>query len=121
MAPAGTSGTLGGGSGRLSFKNVMSLFRSARKEAWRKSSALRTASSFNSSGKDLARGFAAGPTLSGTGLRLDSDYLGLALGLREGAELHLAGLTLGVGLWPPALKLPLLPRLGVHPGWVSGG
>ena len=41
------------------------------------------------------------------------------MGLREGLELHLLGLTLGVGLWPPALKLPLLPRLGVHPGWVE--
>ena len=54
-------------------------------------------------------------------MTLDANYLGLGLGLREGVELHLLGLTAGVSLWPPALKLPLVPRMGVHQGWVNGG
>lgn len=36
----------------------------------------------------------------------------LALGLREGVELHRFGATLGINLWPPALKTAF-GRLGV--------
>jgi hypothetical protein len=28
-------------------------------------------------------------------------------------------LTLGLSFWPPAIKLPLLPRFGAHQGWVD--
>lgn len=75
----------------------------------------------NAVGKDYARGLRAGATPGGLGLAVDTDYLGLGAGLREGVELHLVGLTLGATLWPPALKLPFVPRLGVHQGWVNGG
>jgi hypothetical protein len=75
----------------------------------------------NAVGKDYARGLRAGATAGGYGVAVDTDYLGLGLGLREGVELHLLGLSMGVALWPPALKLPFVPRLGVHQGWVNGG
>ncbi len=75
----------------------------------------------NAIGKDYARGVGAAATPGGMGVTLDTNYLGLGLGLREGVELHLLGLTAGLSLWPPALKLPLVPRIGVHQGWVNGG
>jgi len=75
----------------------------------------------NAVGKDYSRGVRVGATGGGAGVAIDTDYLGLALGVREGVELHLLGLTAGVSLWPPALKLPFVPRLGVHQGWVNGG
>lgn len=64
----------------------------------------------NAAGKDYA--LRAGPTTTGTGLELESPVLGIQLGLREGVEVHFLQLTWGVSLFPPALKLPLLPRLG---------
>lgn len=73
----------------------------------------------NAVGKDYARGLRAGRTSAKLGLELDTDYLGVGLGLRQGAEVRLLGLTLGLGVWPPALKLPFLPRVGVHAGWVG--
>ena len=75
----------------------------------------------NGIGKNYARGVHFGGTAGGYGVAVDTNYLGLGLGLREGVELHLVGLTAGVSLWPPALKLPFVPRLGVHQGWVNGG
>ena len=53
----------------------------------------------------------AGVTTSRLGLELESPYLGVQVGLQEGVELHLIGLTAGVGLWPPSLKLPFLPAI----------
>ncbi len=38
--------------------------------------------------------------------------LGLTLGLGEGVEINLLGLNFGIDLWRPALKLPLIGRLG---------
>ena len=73
----------------------------------------------NAVGKDYPNGFRAGFTSSGYGVEADAGLLGVGLGLRQGVELHLFGLTAGVSLWPPALKIPLLPRLGVHQGWVG--
>ncbi|MCK5943776.1 MAG: DUF3750 domain-containing protein [Planctomycetes bacterium] len=52
-----------------------------------------------------------GTTTTRTGVELETPYLGAQLGLVEGAELHLLGLTLGVDLWPPQLKLPFLPGI----------
>lgn len=73
----------------------------------------------NSVGKDYPRGFRAGITSSGYGVEADAGWLGAGIGLRQGVELHVAQLTLGISLWPPALKLPILPRIGVHQGWVG--
>ena len=72
----------------------------------------------NGVGKDWVEGVRVGRTAGGLGVEVDATYLGAAAGLRQGLELHLIGLTAGVTLWPPALKVPFLPRIGIHPGWV---
>ncbi len=65
----------------------------------------------NAVGKDWPGWFDAGVTSSKSGLHLDTPVAGAALGVREGVELHLLGLTLGVRLFPPSLALPFLPEL----------
>ncbi|QDU84180.1 hypothetical protein Pla163_12850 [Planctomycetes bacterium Pla163] len=64
-------------------------------------------------GKDWRGLFGTGIGLASarTGVRADVLGLGLAIGLREGVEVHLFGATLGLDLWPPALKTPF-GRLG---------
>ncbi|MFT4516286.1 MAG: hypothetical protein ACI89X_005032 [Planctomycetota bacterium] len=52
-----------------------------------------------------------GLTTTRTGLELETPFVGVQAGLVEGVELHLLCLTLGVGIWPPRLKLPFLPGL----------
>jgi hypothetical protein len=79
---------------------------------------LRSELDHNSVGKDWTDGVRVGGTDGGLGVEIDTTYIGMAAGLRQGLELHLAGLTTGVTFWPPALKIPFLPRIGVHPGWV---
>ncbi len=66
-------------------------------------------------GKDyLPGGAPAGPSPSGTGFQLSLLGLaGLLVGWEEGIELNLLGLTFGVDVKDPALKLPGLGRLGV--------
>ena len=66
-------------------------------------------------GKDyLPGGALAGTTPSGTGVQLSLFGLGgLAIGWDEGVELNLLTLNFGVDLTRPALKLPLLGRVGV--------
>ena len=73
----------------------------------------------NAVGKDYPASFRAGFTASGYGVEADFGLLGAGIGLRQGLELHMIGLTAGISLWPPALKLPLLPRIGIHQGWVG--
>ena len=68
-------------------------------------------------GKDYAGWLRMGITSTGTGLEVETALLGAQLGLREGVELHVLGLTAGVGLWPPELKLPFLP--GIPGGWIA--
>ncbi|MCP5536864.1 MAG: DUF3750 domain-containing protein [Akkermansiaceae bacterium] len=63
----------------------------------------------NAVGKE--HGFYVGKTAGGTGLELQTPLVGCALGLREGAELSLLGLSGGVALYPPVVKIPFLPRL----------
>lgn len=70
----------------------------------------------NAVGKDYTTTIHAGLTNSRDGLHLDIPFLGASLGYQQGAEIHLIGLTAGIGLWPPALKIPFLPRIGFSPG-----
>ncbi len=65
----------------------------------------------NAVGKDYSPWLGASATASKTGLRLDTPVLGAAIGLREGVELHLLQLTLGVSLDPPGVSLPFLPQI----------
>ena len=52
-------------------------------------------------------------TSEGTGLQLETPVLGLEIGLEEGIEVHVIGLSFGIDLWPPAIILPLGPgRIG---------
>lgn len=66
----------------------------------------------NAVGKDYTPWLRLGPSTTGAGLELDTLPLGIGLGVREGVELHFIQLTLGVSLFPPALKIPFLPRIG---------
>ena len=68
-------------------------------------------------GKDYTTWLHAGITSSNTGLELETTLLGAQVGLREGVELHVLGLTLGVGIWPPTIKLPFLPA--IPGGWFA--
>lgn len=67
----------------------------------------------NGVGKDFR--WRAGPTAGGTGVEIQSPLLGAELGLKEGANLTFLGLTAGVGVWPPAVKLPFLPQVPFRP------
>jgi hypothetical protein len=57
-------------------------------------------------------GFGAWTTTTRTGLQVESPILGVKLGLLDGLELHLLCMTLGIDIWPPAIKTPL-GRFGV--------
>ena len=64
-------------------------------------------------GKDWRGWIGAGVTSEGTGVQLETPVLGLKVGLKEGIELHVIGLSIGIDFWPPAIILPLGPgRLG---------
>ena len=65
----------------------------------------------NAIGKDYGGWGRIGTTTTRTGIEFETAALGLQLGLKEGVEVHFLGLTLGVGLWPPQLKLPFLPGI----------
>ncbi len=70
----------------------------------------------NAVGKNYTTTLSAGITPSRDGLHLDTLPLGASLGYQQGLEIHLIGLTAGLSLWPPQLKIPFLPRLGLSPG-----
>ncbi len=58
--------------------------------------------------------FAAAP--SGSGVQFSVvGVLGLTASSVEGLELNLLGLTFGLDPWPPAIKLPMLGRIGAAP------
>ncbi len=64
-------------------------------------------------GKDWRGAFGIGLTSERTGVQLETPILGFKIGLKEGVEIHVLGLSIGVDLWPPAIILPLGPgRLG---------
>ena len=66
-------------------------------------------------GKDfLTNGALLADAPSGTGKQVSLFGLaGLTVAAEEGVELNILGLTLGLDLFPPALKLPGIGRLGV--------
>lgn len=52
-------------------------------------------------------------TPSNTGFQLSAfGLLGFSLGFAEGVELNLLGVHIGLDIWTPALKLPIIGRLG---------
>jgi len=64
-------------------------------------------------GKDWRGWIGAGVTSEGTGVQLETPIVGIKIGLKEGIEVHVIGLSIGIDLWPPAIILPLGPgRLG---------
>lgn len=65
-------------------------------------------------GKDwIENGHIAGWSESGTGAQLSLlGVLGMTVGLAEGLEVNILGLSFGLDVFRPALKLPLLGRLG---------
>ncbi len=64
-------------------------------------------------GKDYRGVIGASVTSGGTGVQLETWLGGLKMGVTEGIEVHVLGLSIGVDLWPPALILPVNPgRLG---------
>ncbi|MDI1446400.1 DUF3750 domain-containing protein [Polyangium sp. 6x1] len=64
-------------------------------------------------GKDYRGPIGISQTSGGTGLQVETWIAGVKLGLTEGVELHILGLTIGVDWWPPAIILPVNPgRLG---------
>ena len=58
-------------------------------------------------GKDWRGWVGASRTTEGTGFQVETPLLGLRLGLKEGIEVHVLGLSFGIDLWPPAIILPL--------------
>jgi hypothetical protein len=65
-------------------------------------------------GKDwIGAGRPVGITESGTGVQVSLlGAFGFSLGLAEGIEVNLLGMTFGIDFWRPALKLPFIGRLG---------
>lgn len=66
----------------------------------------------NAMGKEW--GFYLGRTTGGTGAKIQTPLVGLALGLKEGIEVSFLGFSGGISFYPPALKIPVLPPL---PRW----
>jgi len=66
-------------------------------------------------GKDYLPGGAVfGRPASGTGVQFSlAGLFGLVLSPQEGLELNVLGLTAGLDVWPPALKLPGIGRVGL--------
>ncbi len=64
-------------------------------------------------GKDYRGIIGASITSGGTGIQLETWPFGIKIGLKEGVELHILGMSIGVDFWPPALIVPVNPgRLG---------
>jgi hypothetical protein len=64
-------------------------------------------------GKDWRGLIGGGVTTERTGLQLETPVVGVKVGLKEGVEVHVIGLSFGIDLWPPAIIVPLGPgRIG---------
>ena len=75
---------------------------------------LRLALPANAIGKDYLSGTVAAAAPSGTGGQVSLfGVLGVMLAAKEGVELNLLGLTVGIDVLRPALKLPGIGRLGM--------
>jgi hypothetical protein len=68
----------------------------------------------NALGKDwIEEGALWGVTESGTGAQLSLfGLLGVSVGLAEGIEMNILGMTFGIDFYRPALKFPFLGRVG---------
>lgn len=65
-------------------------------------------------GRDYLGPVGAAVTEAGTGVQIESALFGLRVGLREGVEVHLVGVALGVHFWPPGITVPINPgRIGI--------
>jgi Protein of unknown function (DUF3750) len=62
-------------------------------------------------GRDYHGRAGAGRTTTSSGVQVESSLLGVKVGLEDGVELHFLCFTLGIDVWPPAIKTPL-GRLG---------
>ncbi len=60
-------------------------------------------------GKDWRGWIGGGVTSERTGLQVETPMLGFKIGLKEGIEVHVIGLSFGIDLWPPAIIVPLGP------------
>jgi hypothetical protein len=58
-------------------------------------------------GKDYLGLLGGSPTTRGTGAQVETPLVGVLVGLHEGVEVHVLGLSVGVSFWPPAVKLPI--------------
>jgi len=67
----------------------------------------------NGVGKDFR--WDAGPASGGSGMALQTPLVGMEVGVKEGLNLNLIGLSAGMGIWPPAIKLPFLPQFPLRP------
>lgn len=64
-------------------------------------------------GKDWRGIIDLGLSSERTGIQFETALVGFKIGLKEGVELHVLGLSLGIDLWPPAIIVPLGPgRIG---------
>ena len=64
-------------------------------------------------GKDWRGILGAGLTSERTGVQIETPLVGVKVGLKEGVEVHVIGLSFGIDLWPPAIIVPLGPgRIG---------
>ena len=72
-------------------------------------------------GKDYLGGELIGAAPSGSGGQVSlGGMFALTASTVEGLELNLLGLSFGIDPWPPALKLPMLGRVGFPAGVSSG-
>jgi hypothetical protein len=58
-------------------------------------------------GKDWRGIVGASWTTEGTGVQLETPIVGVRVGLKEGVEVHILGLSFGIDLWPPAIIVPV--------------
>ena len=66
----------------------------------------------NAIGKEV--GFHVGKTSGGTGLEVQTPIVGAAVGVKEGVEVSALGLSAGISIWTPSIRIPFLPRI---PTW----